>query len=139
MPILQATLELGQDREKDNKQCQGEARQEPRHPPPGARRHGKRKNNHNTDHDPELSHKQSLNVCRGLKEALYFGARIRAFLGLLSWCSRFLIGMGRELGIHECVNGSGRLGRPLRTAPKNPRTPAVNVAWECRDQNSVRG
>ena len=25
---------------------------------------------------------QSLNVCKGLKEALYFGARIRAFLGL---------------------------------------------------------
>ena len=37
-------------------QTKARARQEPRHPP-GARRHGKRNNNHRTDHDPELWHK----------------------------------------------------------------------------------
>ena len=31
---------------------------------------------------PKVEQLQSLNVCKGLKEALYFGTRIRAFLGL---------------------------------------------------------
>ena len=65
MPILQVKqvrrpgtilAEHVLDHEKINQQSQGEARQEPRHPRPGARRHGKRKNSHKPDHDPELLH-----------------------------------------------------------------------------------
>ena len=82
---------------------------------------------------------QSLNVCKGLKEALYFGARIRVFLGLWSWCSDLKVfgRYGKGAWYMSVWTGQGGWDGPYAPRPRIPG-PLQSMLRGNADQNSVR-